>query len=237
MDYLAKNWKSLLVIAFTIVGFILLTTSCLAPIITWAKIGDKSLIITFIGVLATFVVVGNFAQTSYILSETKEKLQGYEERIKKGEDASKKVETIETKVETAENILNSLSNQKPLIEEKDLAKLLIIFKYYYSARFFEQLYLYNMLQRADSVYPLKMKDNSDLEAKIYLNADNNIEFKTTDDKPINMDDIITVKGVKFNYDNLNYVYQLLQQVETTDTSDVNNDTMGTNAPINDEITK
>ncbi len=236
MDYLAKNWKSLLVIAFTIVGFILLTTSCLAPIITWAKIGDKSLIITFIGVLATFVVVGNFAQTSYILSETKEKLQGYEERIKKGEDASKKVETIETKVETAENILNSLSNQKPLIEEKDLAKLLKIL-IGPEGMAVEQLYLYNMLQRADSVYPLKMKDNSDLEAKIYLNADNNIEFKTTDDKPINMDDIITVKGVKFNYDNLNYVYQLLQQVETTDTSDVNNDTMGTNAPINDEITK
>ena len=236
MEYLEKNWKSLLVIAFTIVGFILFTTSFLAPIITWAKIGDKSLIISFIGVLATFVVVGNFAQTSYILSETKEKLQGYEERIKKGEDASKKVETLEPRVETAESILNSLSNQKPLVEEKDLAKMLKIL-IGPEGTAIEQLFLYDMLQRADSVYPLRMKDNSDIVAKICLNADNNIEFKTADGKPINMDDIIAVRGVKFNYDNLNYVYQLLKQVETTDTSDVNNDTMGNNDPINDETTK
>lgn len=89
-----NSGKNFIMVMATIVIFILITTTCLAPIITKAEIDDKSLIITFIGVLATFVVIGNFAQVSEIRHNVEQDL------------AQKKID-----IEKAQTTANGLKNE------------------------------------------------------------------------------------------------------------------------------
>jgi len=94
-----KDGKSFMIMIVIIVLFILITSTILAPIITKSGIGDKDLVITFIGVLATFIVIGNFAQVSEIrhnmerdLDKAKAEITTSKTNIK---DLKKAIETLQ----------------------------------------------------------------------------------------------------------------------------------------------
>lgn len=64
-----KNWTDIIKLVgviLLIIIFIIITSTTLVPCIACSKISEEGLIITFIGVLATFIVIGNFAQVSEI---------------------------------------------------------------------------------------------------------------------------------------------------------------------------
>lgn len=112
-----KDGRSFIVIIVLIVLFILITSGILAPIVQHFGVEDNNIIITFIGVLATFVVVGNFAQVSEIRHRMEQDLEQKKEDIIKAQidiatlkDKLGEVKTALTSHE--ENRQNDINNLK-----------------------------------------------------------------------------------------------------------------------------
>lgn len=77
-------WQIPTITAIFIVVFVLIIIAavyfiCVAKIPV--KVSDQGLVITFLGVIATFVVVGNFMQTAEIKRETTERLHEYQRQF------------------------------------------------------------------------------------------------------------------------------------------------------------
>ena len=90
-----------------------------------SEIDKENSMVTFIGVLAAFVVINNFSQVADIRNETKERLSKMEGQMeKKEEECNKKIEKTENQIEMTNK---ELEEMEPLIDSlirKELTQIL-----------------------------------------------------------------------------------------------------------------
>ena len=234
-----------IVTVIMIVIFVLWLISQVLSVCNYGEIVQKpdnmSILLSFIGILATFIVIGNFSQTSHLMADSRERLREYSERIEKGEEAKKEVSVLNEKVnELAEDLkkLDGKSSQSSLVEEKDLAQLLRLFVGI-DTNWADKMALYSKFLVENDIYSIKYKDGSDMTALIRLNTDNNIELceNGNENAIIDIEKIDTICGVKFDYTNILFAYRLLHQINEQMTGELNNDNTRDNEPITGETTR
>ena len=100
-------WQIPTITAIFIVVFVMIIIAavyfiCVAKIPV--KVSDQGWVITFLGVIATFVVVGNFMQTAEIKRETTERLHEYQRQFNTMNQKVK--EDIEADIDKKVKVLN-----------------------------------------------------------------------------------------------------------------------------------
>lgn len=120
-------WQIPTITAIFIVVFVLIIIAavyfiCVAKIPV--KVSDQGLVITFLGVIATFVVVGNFMQTAEIKRETTERLHEYQRQFNTmNQKVKDDIETeIDKKVETLNDTITTTNEKTEGDFREELAK-------------------------------------------------------------------------------------------------------------------
>jgi len=83
------------------------------------NLSDTNLIITFLGVLATFVVVSNFSQVTNIENKTKSALKDFEQQLNKLVDANDEKSQV-SRLKKVEERLNSLDEKGKYLSATDI---------------------------------------------------------------------------------------------------------------------
>lgn len=189
------------------------------------KIDNGSLIISFIGVLATFVVIGNFAQTSRIEETLKDEMETLQERLVECErknneltqlrqDITDNTTQINTQIEKIQNIELGLSESSKPLSKKDLGRLLKLFvgnegdvrKY---------MHLYAKLLNKNSRYTVEYKDGTKEQISLVYSFNQNVlNFIDMYQCVVDTEDIDYISGLPFNEGDLLYAYQLLNEIDT-----------------------
>lgn len=182
------------------------------------KLDNDGLVIAFLGVLATFIVIGNFAQTSRIeeglntkINSLKKRTQTCETKIEQHAGLSASVETLAGRVTDIEQNMQEV--KKPL-DKKDLGRLLKLFvgregdvrKY---------MHLYAKLLNPDAKYVTEYVDGTKDQITISYSSDQQVlYFIDSTQCLVESEDIAYISGVPFNEVDLIYAYQLLNEIET-----------------------
>lgn len=215
-----------------ITGLVLLTLK-LAN--TTSGISDNgSLVISFIGVLATFIVIGNFAQTSRIEeslkeenSKLKERIRGCEQNIKTlnqtTKDIGKNASAIDEQKTRIDKLIQELHSTSPSLNKKDLARLLKLFigkegdirKY---------MHLYAKFLNPESKYLVEFANNEKRQITLrYIAESGELVFLDDVFKKVPHDNIRNVSGVSYNEDDFLYAYSLLNEISTREAEIMDNE--------------
>ena len=194
-----------------------------------SKIDNESLVISFIGVLATFIVIGNFAQTSRIEDKLKDDINNLDKRIITCEsgygalddivlelhDNSTSINTHEGRINVLERTMQESSHP---LDKKDLARVLKLFvgresdvqKY---------MHLYAKFLNPNSRYVIELKEGSKHQIELYYVAqDRKLLFMGSKENVFRSQDIRLISGVPFVEEDILYAYQLLNEIETSEES-------------------
>ena len=189
------------------------------------EVKDDKLVISFLGVLATFIVIGNFTQTSRIEDRLKDDIKRLNDRIQVCETENNKFATIETEISghTTEigkqaseiaAIKTSMSETSKSLDKKDLAKVLKLFigqegdvrKY---------MHLYAKFLNPDSRFAVEYKDGTKDQITISYSADQKVlNFIDKSQCLVDPEDIAYISGVSFYEGEILYAYQLLNELDT-----------------------
>lgn len=199
------------------------------------KIENSSLILSFIGVLATFVVVGNFAQTSHIANEMNTRIDNNQKTLETKINDEKK--DIETKINTAQtatdrqieelknrvqkledccterkneidSLLHSIQQTDNMTNNLDMALFLRLF-IGNGTDVQKAMRLYYKLLNGESIYYLQLKNGHEVQCTMKM-----------EDKPIfysypkkqityNGKQIDKISGVTYDEKNIIFAYRIL----------------------------
>lgn len=198
------------------------------------EIKDDKLVISFLGVLATFIVIGNFAQTNRIEESLKEENSTLRERVK---DCENDIKTLNQKTETIDkntsaideqntkidHLIQELHGTSPSLNKKDLAHVLKLFignegdirKY---------MHLYAKFLNPKSKYLVEFVNGQKEQITLRYLAENE-ELVFLDDvlDEVPRDKIRYVSGVPYNEDDFLYAYSLLNEICTRETEAMDNE--------------
>lgn len=182
------------------------------------KFDNEGLVIAFIGVLATYIVIGNFAQTSRIEEALNKKIRDLDKRTQKCENDNETftglstiVDTLTTKIDSLEH---NLQEAKKPLDKKDLGRVLKLFigregdvrKY---------MHLYAKLLNPDAKYLIENSDGTKEQITItYSTEQQLLNFIDQYQCLVDSEEIAYISGVPFNEVDLIYAYQLLNEIET-----------------------
>ena len=172
------------------------------------EVKDDKLVISFLGVLATFIVIGNFAQTSRIEDTLKDEINRLNKRIQVCETQNTKLAKVEadildhnTKIGdlTSEisSVKSSMSETSKPLDKKDLAKVLELFlgqegdvrKY---------MHLYAKFLNSGSRYAIEYKDGTKDQITMRYSADQKVlNFIDMAQCLVEPEDIAYISGVPF----------------------------------------
>ena len=206
------NIASLIGIIALIVVLILIVFRITIP---FDKLDNTGIIISFIGVLATFIVIGNFAQTSRIEDQLKKDIGDVNIRLKDCEKANEQLKVISKTIDEHNKTLNSLGQLDKSLDRQDLAHLLKLFvgkegdvrKY---------MQLYAKMLDPDSSYHIELVDRRQEIVKIeYGENIKDLVFRKSAKEEIEPQHISKISGLSFNYTDILFAYQLLHDMEMT----------------------
>lgn len=141
-DYVIKKWITILIVVLVVVFLFFILLMGHGKLIksdTINSINDNvTLIISFIGIIATFIVVGNFSQTNAIREDLREKIHGFKlenddfkrEITLKIEEQEESINTIITSINqetinNTENIKKTFADIEVLKDKKDYSQQLL----------------------------------------------------------------------------------------------------------------
>lgn len=244
LDWLKKFWNDLgyslywLLVIVPVLFGILYVCRCTQG---W-NISDSNLIITFLGVLATFVVVSNFSQVTNIEDKTRSALKDYEEELKKVVDSNdeksqvsrlkrleERLDTLDGKGKytTAEEIIrasvrDSISSLKESMQkEADSNRKEIEIQSLRMLRMADALInssykniLTRLMNNLDAIFQVTRKLNGKKKTnKAHIRYQEDcIKFVSTTGKTI-FDDVIEIDGVAYTSETMDEV--LIYIIEST----------------------
>ena len=226
-----NNWCETHQTACNVFGIfcLLVLILCLVLFVFWlatpsGKIDNDGLVIAFIGVLATFIVVGNFAQTSRIEEQLKTLINDLDKRVVVCETNDKQIPTIKENLTTLrqqkeriDNLENEFHESSQPLDKKDLARVLKLFigregdvrKY---------MQLYAKFLNPDSRYFVEFINGEKEQITIrYDEYENDIEYFNIFSYSINPAYIRRISGLPFVHEDIRYAYLLLNELETGET--------------------
>ena len=119
MESLKEKYRIKKVVIHTLqIALAIFCVGIILALIPDVHTSEDSLIITFIGILATFVVIGNYSQVSHIIDENKSYQDKTEQRIEAlndtheefVKDVTTKVSYLRIKVEHVETLSKKIEN-------------------------------------------------------------------------------------------------------------------------------
>lgn len=213
------NIASLIGIIALIIVLVLIVFRITIP---FEKLDNTGIIISFIGVLATFIVIGNFAQTSRIEDQVKKDIGDINTRLISCEKVTEQLNTINKTIAEHTISINSLEQLDKSLNKQDLAHLLKLFvgkegdvrKY---------MQLYARMLNPDSTYHIELVNQSKVIIRIeYNDGTKDLVFRKSAKEEIEAQHISKISGLTFNHDDLLFAYQLLHSIAVTD-KDTNED--------------
>lgn len=213
------NIASLIGIIALIIVLVLVVFRITIP---FDKLDNSGIIISFIGVLATFIVIGNYAQTSHIENQVKKDIGDINTRLISCERATEQLSTINKTIEEHTRSINSLGQPDKSLNKQDLAHLLKLFvgkegdirKY---------MQLYARMLNPDSTYHIELVNQDKVIIRIEYNEDaKDLVYRKSAKEEIEAQHISKISGLTFNHDDLLFAYQLLHSIAVTD-KDTNED--------------
>lgn len=203
--------------------------------VPFGKIDNDGLVIAFIGVLATFIVIGNYAQISHIEDKFEKAIDDYEKTIygykKDIEDYKNGIngqinripgiehslEEDSIRVTYCENGIRELqehsASSQPLTK-KELASLLKLFigkegdvrKY---------MQLYAKMTFPNSRYMVELNEGQKTQITIqYDESKHEVFFIKSKFNEIRHSDIKLISGLPFHYEDISFAYKLLNEINT-----------------------
>lgn len=198
------------------------------------KIDNDSLVISFLGVLATFIVIGNFAQTNRIEESLKEENAKLRERVKDCEEDLKtlnqKTETIGSNTSAIEqqktridNLVQELNSTSPSLNKKDLARVLKLF-IGKEGDVRKHMHLYAKFLDSKSRYLVEYANKEKEQITLrYLAGSGELVFLDDILDEVPRESIRYVSGVPYNEDDFLYAYSLLNEISTRDAEIMDNE--------------
>lgn len=117
----SENKPNWMIVAVFILVCILIASVILGIWCEKMKINDNNVIIGFIGVLATFVVVGNYAQTVDMRNQTENKIKKLEEQLN---EAKKQLGDAEKLNSELSETIASFENKYDVVIKKELLRII-----------------------------------------------------------------------------------------------------------------
>jgi len=117
----SENKPNWMIVAVFIFVCILIASVILGIWCEKMKINDNNVIIGFIGVLATFVVVGNYAQTVDMRNQTENKIKKLEEQLN---EAKKQLGDAEKLNNDLSETIENFKNKYDIIIKKELLQII-----------------------------------------------------------------------------------------------------------------
>ena len=185
--------------------------------VPFSKLDNDGLVIAFLGVLATFIVIGNFSQTSRIEEGLNKKIGDLDKRIQVCETNKVTLENLASNIDTMseriDKMEHNLQEAKKPLDKKDLGRLLKLFvgregdvrKY---------MHLYAKFLNPESKYMVEYNDGTKEQITItYSSGQKILNFVDSAQCLIESEDIAYLSGVPFNEVDFIYAYQLLNEID------------------------
>lgn len=170
---------------------------------------DQTLVIAFVGILATFIVVGNIQQVSEIKHEMFSEQKTQDDEIQ----ALNKNKANITDINNCKNEISDMINS----DRRALIGILISLEKYKMTDL-----LYNICYEKDKVYTAI--DSQEKSVKVSIKIVNNhvVFYAPSDGKELDANKIKKVSNVSFNLGVINQALALMAQPVETETSDSHN---------------
>lgn len=228
IDAIKLIWQFIKEYAAVIILAILLILFVFYIVTPFAKVEDDALVIAFIGVLATFIVIGNFAQTTAIKTDIESKMTQMSTQIGKvtttANDNQQKIASITTDTDTNKKDISKLRESinslaiNDTITHSDIAQFFALFTG--ETRDVQKIMrLLGKMTNEESIYYISMVDGTSNMAQFALNENNEPILVKQDGSPIEIEDISKISGVQFEWSQIKYAYKLLRYIPYADIQD------------------
>lgn len=214
-----KDYSAVIILAVLLILFVFYMVT---PI---AKVDNDGLVIAFIGVLATFVVIGNFAQTTAIKTDIETKLSQLTpqigDAIKIAEANKNDIKTITTNTETNTKDIAKLQTSvntlvlNDTITHSDLAQFFSLFTGE-QHDILKTMRLLGKMTDPESIYNISMMDGRKDMVKFTTSEDNEPILVRQNGSPVEIEDIVKISGIQFDWSQIKYAYKLLRHIPYAD---------------------
>ena len=238
-----KEYAAVIILAILLILFVFYIVTPLA------KVDNDGLVIAFIGVLATFIVIGNFAQTAAIKTDIESKLDQVSTELNKVKSTATENQQNITKITTNTNTnkedisklresINSLTINDT-ITHSDLAQFFLLFTGE-NRDVQKTMRLLAKMASAESIYNISMVDGKSDMVQFALGEDNEPMLVRQDGSPVEIEDITKISGVQFEWSKIKYTYKLLRHIPYADYQEEDQTTLKQEQPstdVEDQIEK
>lgn len=167
---------------------------------TGRDVNNENIVLTFIGILATFIVVGNFTQVDSIKKDLKIDIDNLSTRVHKIEETHVSAEKLSSCVEDQNSAISS--------QVKDLFTIALVFSNTNLASI-----LFSILKKPNEKYHIENAAHETFDDVIAKIVDSKIEFYKTDEANIEQQitDVTMVNNIPFNYKLVNEALEVYYQ--------------------------
>lgn len=238
MESLKEKYRIKKVVIHTLqIALAIFCVGIILALIPDVHTSEDSLIITFIGILATFVVIGNYSQVSHIIDENKSYQDKTEQRIEALNDTHEefvkdvttkvsylriKVERVETLSKKIENLdFSNVEKQMVLNYQKNIEEINrneyinMIDALIYLVQGEQRVLISNIIGKAeDKKYSVKRREENVLIKNVTASWENEeVVFRDENNKII--ENVEKVSNKVYNPEKVNRILRILLKYQNT----------------------